>query len=112
MDPIEFVIGNGQNSLQLLHQNSLNDADRLLQQQHSGEKLSEKTTELKQAFSRLSTMYCMLPEYFHANSFKPLNLETLALKWMDPSYDVSSLRFILYYEMKEFLNQINLFSKF
>jgi hypothetical protein len=33
-------------------------------------------------------MYCMLADYFHDTSFKSLNLEVLAHKWMDSSYEV------------------------
>lgn len=47
---------------------------------------------LRQTYSRLSTMYCMLTDYYKvelsAHSFKSLNLEALALKWMDPSYEI------------------------
>ncbi|CAF0723218.1 unnamed protein product [Brachionus calyciflorus] len=61
-----------------------------------GDKLSHNNTEaqsaIRQAYSRLSTMYCMLSDYYSTNNcefqLKPLNLETLALKWMDPSYEI------------------------
>lgn len=53
---------------------------------------SELQSNIRQAYSRLSTMYCMLSDYYSTNSsefqLKPLNLETLALKWMDPSYEI------------------------
>jgi hypothetical protein len=78
LDPIEFVLGNNS-----LHALSHNTDDR-------APSYAEKQTELKQTYSRLSTMYCMLPDYYNgtSGSFKALNLETLSLKWMDPSYDV------------------------
>lgn len=50
---------------------------------------------IRQTYSRLSTMYCMLTDYYkselsvmHASSFRSLNLETLALKWMEPTYEI------------------------
>lgn len=33
-------------------------------------------------------MYCMLADYFTDNRFKPINMEILAQKWMDPSYEI------------------------
>ena len=53
---------------------------------------------IKQTYSRLSTMYCMLPEYhsseINESVIKSLNLETLALKWMDQSFEVLILFFL------------------
>ena len=33
-------------------------------------------------------MYCMFSDYFTDGAFKALNLEILARKWMDLSYEV------------------------
>jgi hypothetical protein len=95
IDPIEFIL----NDQQSIDTNSQ----------------SMNQSLIKQYYSRLSIMYCMLPDYFGfsmnqdsldntlaslsslsmANSsaissisFKQLNLETLALKWMDTSYEI------------------------
>jgi len=58
---------------------------------------SEAHGAIKQTYSRLSTMYCMLPEYHNTeindSMIKSLNLETLALKWMDQSFE-ASIRFL------------------
>ena len=51
----------------------------------------QSQAQITQAYSRLSTMYCMLADYYDNEmsvSFKSLNLETLALKWMDQSYEI------------------------
>jgi hypothetical protein len=59
--------------------------------------LTEENTQssVKQTYSRLSTMYCMLSDYFNSSSssldsknMPTINLETLSLKWMDPSYEI------------------------
>ena len=77
LDPIEFVLG----------QKTANDPVE-------NQKISntEMHGMIKQTYSRLSTMYCMLPEYHNTeindSMIKSLNLETLALKWMDQSFEV------------------------
>ncbi len=59
--------------------------------------LTDENTQssVKQTYSRLSTMYCMLADYFNSSSssldsknMPTINLETLSLKWMDPSYEI------------------------
>ena len=77
MDPISFVLGeNG--SLDVKDDGKSNNY--------------EAHGIIKQTYSRLSTMYCMLPEYhsseINESVIKSLNLETLALKWMDQSFEV------------------------
>lgn len=77
-DPLEFILGE-----QVLQQNPiLNNQVRT----------SEAQSMLIQTYSRLSNMYSMLNEYYKNDpqmmNSKMVNLETLALKWMDPSYEV------------------------
>jgi hypothetical protein len=59
--------------------------------------LTDENTQssVKQTYSRLSTMNCMLADYFNSSSssldsknMPTINLETLSLKWMDPSYEI------------------------
>lgn len=76
-DPLEFILG--ETSLQ--SNPFLNDVIRT----------SEAHSSLKQTYSRLSTMYCMINDYYNGSAFlhsKSINLETLSLKWMDPSYEI------------------------
>ena len=72
-DPLEFILG----------ETGLTGEDIRSTETHS---------TIKQTYSRLSTMYCMINDYFlndaSISSIKAINLETLALKWMDPSYEV------------------------
>lgn len=50
---------------------------------------NQEQSAIKHTYSQLSTMYCMLGDYFlNESSFKSLNLEILAQKWMDLSYDI------------------------
>ena len=55
---------------------------------------SEAQSALKQTYSRLSTMYCMINDYYSTDGVsivehpRTINLETLSLKWMDPSYEI------------------------
>jgi WD repeat-containing protein 7 len=50
---------------------------------------NQEQSAIRHTYSQLSTMYCMLGDYFlNESSFKSLNLEILAQKWMDLSYDV------------------------
>jgi len=80
VDPIDFVLGDFANDL--------------VESNHTQNKLSHSESHgaIKQTYSRLSTMYCMLPEYHNTDindsMIKSLNLETLALKWMDQSFEV------------------------
>ncbi len=78
MDPINFVLG----------EFAIDTDEKSQKVNHS-----EVTGAIKQTYSRLSTMYCMLPEYHNTeindSMIKSLNLETLALKWMDQSFEVS-----------------------
>ena len=60
-----------------------------------GMETNQEQSVIRQTYSRLSTMYCMLTDYYkselsvmHASSFRSLNLETLALKWMEPTYEI------------------------
>jgi hypothetical protein len=63
-----------------------------------------QSTQIKQTYSRLSTMYCMLSDYLNdvpCLALKTLNLETLALKWMDQSYEIrESAQALLKNELK------------
>ena len=61
------------------------------QQQPQQQTQRVQSSSIKQAYSRLSTMYCMIADYATdtpAFQLKHLNLETLALKWMDQSYEI------------------------
>lgn len=78
-DPLEFLLG----EQVLLQQNPiLNNSVRT----------TEAQSMLIQTYSRLSNMYSMLNEYYKNDpqmmNTKMVNLETLALKWMDPSYEI------------------------
>jgi len=76
-DPLEFILG---------------EQAHLGMQQGGEVSTSEAHSNLKQTYSRLSTMYCMINDYYTTNTgilpTKNINLETLALKWMDPSYEI------------------------
>jgi hypothetical protein len=79
MDPIEYIIGD-------INQSKVEDSNEDFN-------FNEAHSAIKQSYSRLSTMYCMINDYLNNEalnniSFKPINLETLALKWMDPSFEV------------------------
>ena len=80
-DPLEFILGEKSMQSNTLSKNEV--------------RTTEAHSMLKQAYSRLSTMYCMINDYYTAEPGllhpKPINLETLALKWMDPSYEVRNL---------------------
>ncbi len=81
-DPLEYIIG--ESSLQTNSSSvvSVNEQIRSIDAQSA----------LKQTYSRLSTMYCMISDYHSQDNNmshpKTINLETLALKWMDPSYEI------------------------
>lgn len=76
IDPMEFILGENLHSIQ----------------GRSNVESNVEQSMLRQTYSRLSTMYCMLTDYYKVelstHSFKSLNLESLALKWMDPSYEI------------------------
>jgi hypothetical protein len=78
-DPLEFILG----------ETGLSGEENRITETHS---------TIKQTYSRLSTMYCMINDYFLNEasilSIKAINLETLSLKWMDPSYEVINLYLI------------------
>jgi hypothetical protein len=68
-------------------------------------KTSDAQSTLIQTYSRLSNMYSMLNEYYKNDpqtmNSKIVNLETLALKWMDPSYEIrESAQLLLKNELK------------
>lgn len=76
IDPMEFILGENIHVLQ----------------GGVGMETNQEQSMIRQTYSRLSTMYCMLTDYYKvelsSHSFKSLNLESLALKWMDPSYEI------------------------
>lgn len=85
VDPMEFILGDHSSSF-------------------PNESNSYGQSQIKQAYSRLSTMYCMLSDYLTevpCIALKTLNLETLALKWMDQSYEIrESAQALLKNELK------------
>jgi hypothetical protein len=88
IDPIEFILG--EHSSQSFPNENNN--------------YGQNQSLIKQAYSRLSTMYCMLSDYLTdvpCIALKTLNLETLALKWMDQSYEIrESAQALLKNELK------------
>jgi hypothetical protein len=88
IDPMEFILGDHSS------QSFPNENNNFGQSQ----------AQIKQAYSRLSTMYCMFSDYLTdvpCIALKTLNLETLALKWMDQSYEIrDSAQALLKNELK------------
>ncbi len=80
-DPLEFILG--ESSLQ---------ADSTAAAVNEQICTTDAQSALKQTYSRMSTMYCMINDYYNqeniAGHSRTLNLETLSLKWMDPSYEI------------------------